>query len=77
MFIKEIGRGEMIPAWYGVAWTKFTTDSAVCMPIPLNLFFAFIRAVYIFVRAGYKVVPSNSRDAYVQGVSDGIKMASK
>lgn len=61
----------MIPAWYGVAWMQWDVDVAVCLPIPLNLLAAAVRALAIWLRHGYRVVPLNAREAYAQGLRDG------
>lgn len=68
---KEVHEGEIIPAWYGVAWVRFEVNAAVCYPMPLNLLVAAVRAFAIWMRYGYRAVPCNSRDAYAQGLRDG------
>ena len=68
---KEIWHGEIIPAWYGVAWVRYDSDSAVCLPLPLNLIAATVRGIWIWMRHGYRSVPSNAMDAYAQGYADG------
>lgn len=74
---KEIGRGEMIPAWYGVAWVDFMRDVGVCYPIPLNLIAAVLRGLWIWAMHGYRAVPIDSRDAYAQGFADGRRSADR
>ena len=63
----------MIPAWYGVAWIRYDNDSAVCYPVPLNLIAAALRGIWIWMRHGYRSVPSSTRDAYAQGLRDGMR----
>lgn len=70
-FRKEVREGEIIPAWYGVAWTRWEVNSAICYPMPLNLIVAAVRAVVIWMRYGYMAMPRHSRDAYAQGLRDG------
>jgi hypothetical protein len=71
--IKEIHRGMCIPAWYGVAWVIYEADITICMPIPLNLIAAFMRAFWLWMRWGYRSVPVDPRDAYRQGFKDGSR----
>lgn len=69
--VKEVRQGEVIPAWYGVAWVQLENNRAICYPMPFNLLIAAVRATVIWMRYGYRVVPYNARDAYAQGVRDG------
>lgn len=69
--IKEVRHGEMIPPWYGVAWTRYDLDSAMCFPVPINMIAGLGRAFVIFVRYGYLGVKSNPRDAFHQGYVAG------
>ena len=72
---KEIRPNEILPAWYGVAWTRWEVDAAICYPMPLNLLVAAIRAIVIWMQHGYHIVPINARDAYAQGLRDGKRQA--
>jgi hypothetical protein len=68
---KEVQQGSVIPAWYGIAWTRFESNTAICYPMPFNLLVATTRAIVVWMRYGYRIVPYNARDAYAQGVRDG------
>ncbi|WP_291015308.1 hypothetical protein [Hydrogenophaga sp.] len=68
---KTIKPGQMIPAWYGIAWQNFDSRTAVCYPVPINVIVATGRAFWLWLRYGYKPVPIDPRDAFVQGVSEG------
>ena len=70
---KEVRQGEVIPEWYGVAWVRWEVDAAICYPMPLNVLFAAVRAIAIWMRHGYRAVPYNARDAYAQGLRDGMR----
>jgi hypothetical protein len=61
---------EVIPAWYGAAWTESYRMVAVCMPIPLNVLAAICRGLWVWLRWGYRAVPCDPRDAYAQGRRD-------
>jgi hypothetical protein len=68
---KYLGPGECLPAWYGIAWVEWQSDRGVCYPVPLNIIAGVIRATWIWLRHGWRIVPVNSRDAYAQGLRDG------
>lgn len=72
---KEICHGDVIPAWYGVAWIAVMRDVAVCYPIPLNLIAAALRGLWIWAMHGYRAVPIDPRAAYAQGFADGRRSA--
>jgi hypothetical protein len=67
----DVAFGHRIPAWYGVAWQDWLTHSAICYPIPINLVVAFLRAVYLWMKHGYREVPLDPRDAFNQGFEAG------
>lgn len=67
---KEVHNGEIIPAWYGVAWVRLEVDAAICYPMPLNLLIAVVRSIAIWMRHGYRAVPYSARDAYAQGLRE-------
>ena len=69
---KEVHRGEMLPAWYGVAWIRWEADTAVCYPMPFNLVIAVCRALVVWIKYGHCSVYSNARDAYAQGILEGM-----
>lgn len=71
--IKKIRPGEMLPAWYGIAWREWDQDMTVCLPLGLNLICALARNLYYMVKLGGLPVPINPRDAYAQGLRDGRK----
>jgi len=68
--MKEVREGEIITAWYGVAWNEWQSKIAICYPMPLNMLVAAVRVIVIWMRAGYRAVPVNPRDAYLQGRRD-------
>lgn len=72
---KEISGNTMFPAWYGYAWRRWDCDLIVCYPMPLNVIFAWARAIATCVRYGARAVPADPRDAYAQGRRDGKRAA--
>lgn len=71
MLVKKINEGEIIPAWYGVAWKDWMRREAVCMPIGVNLIAQLARWIYFEVKHGSRPMRSNVRAAYDQGFKDG------
>lgn len=69
--VKHVRQGELLPAFYGVAWVDFVSHTAVCLPVGLNILAAVIRATYTWARYGYRAMHTNPRDAYWQGYRDG------
>lgn len=51
---KRIGRGDIIPAGWGVAYWEMTAMSAVIYPLPLNWIVAGVREAYFFLAQGPK-----------------------
>lgn len=73
--IIEVSDCMILPAWYGVAWVKYESRKTVCMPIPINVVAAAIRAGYLWLKWGYRSTYLNPRDAYHQGRIDALKEA--
>jgi hypothetical protein len=71
MIAKRIKEGEIIPAWYGVAWVDLPLYETICLPLGLNLLASIARNAYIAVRHGWRSCPISPRDAYNQGLRDG------
>lgn len=71
---KEVRPGEIIPAWYGVAWVRWDKGASICYPMPLNLLVATSRGILLWMRYGYRPVPCGARDAYAQGLRDGKRL---
>lgn len=71
--VKEVMRGEMIPPWYGVAWISMGRDSAMCLPIGLNLLAAAVRGVWVWARHGHVVISRDAREAYMEGWRAGLE----
>lgn len=68
---KTITEGQLLPAWYGIAWRDFYRNTAVCYPVPLNLIAAVGRAAGMFAKHGARTVHSDPRAAYDQGFKAG------
>lgn len=68
--IKKVHRMDMLPAWYGMAWQDFASDSCTCLPVGLNLIAAAARGVWFFIKHGGRYIPMDPRAAYDQGRAD-------
>ena len=75
--LKKIANGEIIPRFYGVAWSRWQTGEAVCLPLGLNVLAALMRAAYYSIKLAGRVVQACPRDAYAQGLRDGRADASR
>jgi hypothetical protein len=73
IFVKRLKEGEMLPAWYGVAFYDYACGRCVAVPIPFNVIYAYLRLIYIYIRVGMKAVSNNPREAYWQGYTEGKK----
>ena len=69
--LKKITNGEIIPRYYGVAWSRWQTGEAVCLPLGLNVLAALLRAAYFSIKHADRIVQACPRDAYAQGLRDG------
>jgi hypothetical protein len=49
-------------------------NAAICYPIPLNVVVATVRGVWMWLRYGYAAVMNDPREAYVQGLHDGLRV---
>ncbi len=69
--LKKITNGILIPRFYGVAWFRWQTNEAVCLPLGLNVLAAVLRVFYFSVKHAGRIVQASPRDAYAQGLRDG------
>lgn len=47
-----IPAGEMLPRGYGVAWWRWELDSAVVLPIPINVIAGWLHRVWFWLMRG-------------------------
>jgi hypothetical protein len=69
--LKKITNGEIIPRYYGVAWSRWQTGEAVCLPLGLNVLAALLRAAYFSIKHAGRIIQACPREAYAQGLRDG------
>jgi uncharacterized membrane protein len=72
MLVKYANNGELLPRFYGVAWFDWLTNRAVCLPLGINVLAALARSVYFSIKHAGRIVMANPRDAYAQGLRDGL-----
>jgi hypothetical protein len=73
-FVKRISQGQIIPAWYGVAWKDWQRDQTVCLPLGLNLLASMCRGLYFTLKLGAREIVMDPRAAYAQGLRDGKRL---
>jgi hypothetical protein len=61
-----------MPPLYGVAWVGFVTNTATCLPVPLNLVAAVVRGLYLAARYSDRAIAADPRAAYRQGLRDRV-----
>jgi len=69
--LKKITSGHLILRFYGIAWFRWHTGEAVCLPLGLNVLAALVRVIYFNVKHAGSIVMASPRDAYEQGLCDG------
>lgn len=67
----SVSHGCMIPAWYGVAWHMYESNSVVCYIMPINKLALLIRNIYLWLQYGGVSMSANVREVYHQGVVAG------
>lgn len=73
MLVKYANSGSLLPRFYGVAWYDWQTNRAVCLPLVLNVLAAIGRSAYFSIKHAGRIVMENPRDAYAQGLRDGLE----
>ncbi len=74
--VRTVESGCYLPRGYGVAWLRWQTRHAVCMPVPLNLIAGIARLAWAWIKSPHGIVDS-VEDAYAQGRADGYRQAIK
>lgn len=64
----RIGPGVMCPSWYGVAYIDYAANTAVCYPVPLNLFVMWGRKLYDKI-----CFPNVTSGDYARGYHQGFQ----
>lgn len=75
--LQFIDRGQVIPAWYGLAWYDWQRNGHYALPIFLALPFGVARWFWAGLRTGCATVAIDSRVAYLDGIQQGIRIARK
>jgi hypothetical protein len=63
--------GMLIPRGFGFAWCHWSTQRALCLPIPFNVAARAIRAAYLFFKHPARQLPVTPREAFAQGYAEG------
>jgi len=75
--LQFIGPGQIIPAWYGLAWYDWQRNGHYALPFFLALPCGVARWFWAGLRTGSKAVALDSRVAYLDGIQQGIRIARK
>lgn len=67
--VRRVGEGFLIPRGFGVAWVRYDRQEAVCLPIPVNVIAAGVRAAWFWAKRGGVTVPGSPTEAYAAGVA--------
>ena len=70
--VRIIDEGFIVPRAFGVAWIRWQTDEAVCMPIPLNIAAAGARRTWFWCRHPVMLV-KDPRQTFLQGSQAGLR----
>lgn len=72
--VRKATPGYELPRGYGVAWVRWNTCEAVCMPVPLNVLAGLLRAAWAWMKSPRGII-ERGEDAYRQGRADGYREA--
>lgn len=73
--IDVVESGRMMRPFHGIAYYDYETDRRVTAIVPLNWVIAISRATWAFLLYGSRSVADSPRDAYRQGLKDGLRKA--
>ena len=73
--LRYVGPGEVIPAFYGVAWHEWATCRYATLPIPLALPVGVARWIWAGLRTATKNMALDPRTAYLDGFERGFQRA--
>jgi hypothetical protein len=72
--VRKVTPGYMLPCGYGVAWVRWNTCEAVCMPVPFNVVAGALRTAWAWLKSPRWII-ERGEDAYRQGRADGYREA--
>jgi hypothetical protein len=70
LLVRSVAAANLIPPGYGVAWVRWQSGDAVCMPVPLNIVAAGARRGWYWCRCPRALV-NDPRQAFQQGYEVG------
>lgn len=72
LLVREVAEGTVLPAGYGVAWIRWSTGHAICLPVPLNIAAGAARRAWHWAKAPRALV-MDPRQAYNEGYRAGMR----
>lgn len=70
--VRVVPQGQRIPPGFGVAWVRWDTGDAVCMPVPLNIVAATGRRAWAWLKFP-RCLFTDPRQAFLQGYQMGLR----
>lgn len=75
MLVRQIGRFEVIPKGFGVAWWVPGFDEFVCLPVGIHAVVSIVRSAWIAFRCWH--APDRIADAFVRGEEHAMRRAQR
>lgn len=76
LLVRIVADGQLIPAGYGVAWIRWSTGDAICLPVPLNIAAGAARRAWHWAKVPRALV-MDPRQAYDKGYRAGVRAAQR
>jgi hypothetical protein len=70
--VRVVAQGFRLPRGFGIAWVRWDTGDAVCMPVPLNVLAAAGRRAWAWVEFP-RCLFHDPRQAFLQGYAMGLR----
>lgn len=71
---EKLQQGVMIPRFYAPVYYDYATCRMMAAPIGLHLIVLVVRRIWFTFIGAWRLVPSDPREAYLQGVKHGKKL---
>lgn len=72
LLVRVVAEGTVLPAGYGVAWIRWSTGDAICLPVPLNIAAGAARRAWHWAKVPRALV-MDPRQAYNKGYRAGVR----
>jgi hypothetical protein len=72
VLLVKVNQGHTLPRFYGIAWSDWCSPTYTCAPAPFNVLLGWAHSFWWFLRAGWRPVYANPREAYYQGRKEAL-----